>query len=400
MSVWKAAVLWSGGLLLTGWAAGVQAQTCQANADCPKGFTCEVTGGSTCASPACAPGEKCPPPPPCENMVYRSCQPGPCATDSDCAEGMVCYEQKIQACSGGAALPCLPGSACPEPAPPVCTEQSTRSCVPRYLLPCTDDASCGPGFTCKEELSCGCAGSAAAGAPTPQSNPASPAPAPDAGSSGSGFAAQRPVPVIDGGQAPPPNEPPLPAADAGVALDGGSAQTPPPPDTACSCAPSGQKRCELNEITCKQDSDCPAHFTCQNIAVGDDTPIAACDPAPGADAGACGAAPPLTPVQPVLRCMPPYADAVHDLGFGKAESASGSSTAQPVANGTPPGPSGGSTSATPPPAAAGDQAPASAAHAKACSVALPGASSTSREATWLIASCAALALSRLRRRRG
>jgi hypothetical protein len=391
MSVWKAAVLWSGGLLVSGWAAGVQAQTCQANADCPKGFTCEVTGGSTCASPACAPNEKCPPPPPCENMVYRSCEPGPCTADSDCADGMVCYEQKIQTCSGGTALPCLPGASCPEPAPPVCNVQSTRSCTPRYLLPCTDDASCGPGFACKDELSCGCAGSSG-GAATPQSNPA---PAPDAGSSGSGFAASRPAPAIDGGPAPTPSQPP-PAADAGVAVDGGSAQTPPPSDPACSCAPSGQKRCELNEITCKQDSDCPAHFTCQNIAVGNDVPVAACDAKPGVDAGACGAVPPPTPAPPVLRCIPPYADAAHDLGFGKAESASGST----VTSGTPRAASGGSTSATPPAAANGDQAPTTAVHAKACSVALPGANPASRELTWLFASCAALALSRLRRRRG
>jgi hypothetical protein len=395
MSVWKAAVLWSGGLLLSGWAASVQAQTCEANADCPKGFTCEMTGGSSCGSPGCTPGEKCPDPPPCENTVYRSCVPGPCAVDSDCADGMVCYEQKIQACSGGLPVACMRGAACPEPAPPVCTDQSTRSCVPRYLLPCTNDTSCGPGFTCQEEESCSCAGSSGS-AQSPPPNPGLPTPPPDAGSNGSGSAEKPPAPAIDGGQAP--TDPAAAQTDAGVAVDGGSPMQ--LIGASCECHPSGQKSCQLNEIACKQSADCPAHFTCEASAVTNVTPVS-CVAAPGADAAVCDTTPPQPPEPVVQRCVPPYADAVRHSGLGvvgKADSASSGSGPQPVATGAPGSASGGTSSATSPPANPSDAA--NEAHAKACSVAFPGANPASRDLTWLAASCAALALTWLRRRRG
>ena len=37
-----------------------QAQSsCSFDTDCVKGWTCQVSGGTACAAPACRPGEKC-----------------------------------------------------------------------------------------------------------------------------------------------------------------------------------------------------------------------------------------------------------------------------------------------------------------------------------------------------
>jgi hypothetical protein len=310
---------------------------------------------------------------------------------------MVCYEQKIEMCSGGAVPPCAPGAKCPEPVPSVCETSSQHSCVPRYLLPCTDDNSCGAGFTCKEQESCACAGSS--GGATPSSDPGAGPQAPDAGSgsSGSGFAAKRPAPAVDGGQAPLPSKPP--EADAGAPVDAGIALVTP----ACGCQPSGEKRCELNDIACKQDSDCPTHFTCQDTAVAD-ADGTDCAFAPGADAAAgCGSAAPPQPAQPVLRCMPPYAAVANDLrGVSKSDGEAGSVPQTPIFNGTPGSAAGGGTlgtthSATPPAdPSESDNGPA---HAKACSVSRPGAQN-GPGLGWFAAACAALGLTWLRRRRG
>src|SRR4051812_22417970 len=108
-----------------------QAQsTCAADSDCVKGWTCQVSGGTACASPACPPGQKCEAQPTdCVNEQYKSCLPGPCLADSDCASGMVCYTYTdYNYCPPSPS--CAPGQECPTPQ---CDGTSVSECVPRYL---------------------------------------------------------------------------------------------------------------------------------------------------------------------------------------------------------------------------------------------------------------------------
>lgn len=138
--------------------------SCSADTDCVKGWTCQVSGGSACTSPACPPGEKCEAQPTdCTPVEYKSCQPGPCRADSDCASGMVCYTHTDTDCAPSA---CAAGQECP---PPACEPKTESACVPRYVLPCSTATDCGPGFQCASSgEQCACSGSAPQPEPTPE----------------------------------------------------------------------------------------------------------------------------------------------------------------------------------------------------------------------------------------
>ena len=294
---------------LFGWCAlaarPAAADTCSTDSDCVKGWSCQVSGATGCATPACPPGVPCDPGP-CQNEVFKSCQPAACKADSDCAAGMVCFTHTESDCAPSV---CSSKDAnCPAP---VCETKTTSACVPRYLLPCTTAADCGAGFSCAQnEPSCGCSGSSGS-------------------SNGSGSA--------DAGSAGPGN------ADAG-------APVPPVPDPVpnCTCTPTEGQSCTALPVTCASAADCAAGWTCEATLTSSD--CATTEPGyPATDGGAPTPPPspePCTPSVSVKQCLPPYYSLVHNSGSldsstvlpggaapGKGETGSGSnnSGAQPVA---------------------------------------------------------------------
>jgi len=242
--------------------------SCSTDSECVKGWTCQVSGGSSCASPACPPGEKCETQPSdCVNVEYKSCQPGACRANSDCADGMVCYTHTESNCTASA---CAPGQECPTPS---CEPKTESACVPRYILPCTTASDCGSGFQCQSAgEQCACSGSA-------------------------------------GGRED--------------ASDGGA----PPPPEDCICEPSKELRCHAPTVICDEDSDCSAGWSCTATAPGSDCASAPA-PAPSPDGGAQGGAqgdgtppPDCRPSAPVKQCVPPYYALIQGTKGGARDSA-------------------------------------------------------------------------------
>ena len=163
--------------------------TCESDADCPIGFTCEAMelpcGGSdcipcTCACPAdadCPPCEcpECPEPEPCTPEVIQVCNwhPEQCKSDADCDAGFEC--KPIEECTGSgcacprcACGPCPPDQECPPcdcpdipcdcadvPSEPECHVIGAW-CAPKEQE-CSSDADCLEGWECVEEpVPCGC----------------------------------------------------------------------------------------------------------------------------------------------------------------------------------------------------------------------------------------------------
>jgi hypothetical protein len=318
---------------------------------------------------------------------------------------MVCYTEKSQSCSGEAAAPCKPGTDCPMPKPPVCEEQVRQLCVPRYVLPCVEDNDCGAGFSCKEQELCMSAGSGGAGGDTPKSDPGTPSSSADAGMSSARAApAFAPPPASDAGKAPPAGDP-IPANDAGSSGDGAT-DRPAPADASIDqdagqpiseCHPTGRKDCILLDISCTQDSDCPAQFSCQTIATTGSAGVACARPADAAgnaDAAACAdfAPPPVT--SEIKRCAPPYANAYRGAspGVDKSSSEAGGTVSSTAAD-------GGVPRATPTPDQQPAADPTAARHVEACSVALPGADRRGRDARAFALMSMLTGLVWLRRRR-
>lgn len=371
-----------GGLAgLTVLVSSANAQTCDADSDCPKGFDCEVTAVSGCTAPAPAPEPAGTRPacdagacaadagapamrPACETKEYRSCVPGECKADSDCASGMVCHERRIGTCQSAPTPACAPGFKCPDFVPPMCTETVEHVCIPRYVLPCQQAADCGDGFTCEAHERCGCAGStgsAGAAAPVPSTPASGPTPTPSADAGIADF------------RAPDPQPP--------------AAQPLPPPD--CKCEPTPEKYCKVIERACRADVECPANFYCQQSAPATNpaTPAIECDvPAGQGDAGVCAADRAL-PAQPppvnVYRCAPRFENV--DPDYGTANGGGTGGAGAPIPTSAPvPGQAPGKSPATAPPTVPGQAADAGMPvgesgeqaagphHVRACSVAVPG----------------------------
>ena len=275
--------------------------TCSTDSECVKGWTCQVSGGVACGSPACAPGEKCEEQPSdCTSAEFKSCQPGACRADSDCADGMVCYTHTESNC---APTPCASGQECAEQG---CEPQTKTesACLPRYLLPCTSASDCGSGFQCEpagEE--CECSGSAGGSDPS-------------------------------AGGAPPaaPSEP------------------------SCTCKPSPDLRCNAATVTCATDSDCSTGWTCVTVASTSDCASPAPNPGSGAQGGgATGGAAPAPDCRPsadIKQCVPPYYALVQGVKGGARDSAGtptlayGGATSSSESGAVPPTAANGKDSAT------------------------------------------------------
>jgi len=226
------------GLALLGLAPSAEAfDDCVTDVDCDDGLVCEEVGGSSCATPGCAPGEECPEPEPCEPEIIYGCVPAECETDADCGDsGLTCVEVSYETCMGTAVADCAPGEECPEPEPdpePECEVESESYCLPPWMLPCEEAADCGDSaFECVEIEMCSCSGG---------------------GGSGSGG--------IDG-------PPPVPSDDPGDPDPDGEGDDDDPDDLGddegdCTCEPSGVRQCVPTEIECEDDSTCPDGWTCE-----------------------------------------------------------------------------------------------------------------------------------------
>jgi hypothetical protein len=232
---------WVGALLAGGamaFASGsAAAQECSTASDCNEGFRCERYTYESCNGWACEPGDaRCPnpvPEPVCYDSEYTACVQAPCATDADCPARMACYAPRYYVCDGGAAgaggfaAPCAPGAMCPTPEPtepPNCYEEVGDSlCTPRYQLPCTVASDCGGGFDCIEATYYVCSGGGM-------------------GAAGSGTSTDPGMPVPPDMAAPPrPVDP-----------------------SECHEEPSGTFYCQLQDLLCAADADCPAGLSCQD----------------------------------------------------------------------------------------------------------------------------------------
>ncbi len=316
-----------GGAAMLG-AAGASAQECESDADCSTGLECTSYGqAQDCAVPAidCAEGEECPEPAPCEAKEIKACALPSCETDDDCPGGTVCHAATYERCSGASggsdpgaapAEPCPDGEECPQPEEPICetpeckeamivpvdceTVTEEPACVPVYRLSCSEDADCGAGFTCEEQISMSCSGSAGSGTP----------------SSGGGSDGD----PGDGDRAIPPEEEQ-------------------PSEPSCTSEPTGEFYCKAIVVECASNDDCETGWTCEE---NPSRPVcggtAGERPADSGDSGAFappadGETPPdgdqpvdsdcgVESTEPEMVCLPPF----HDVSVGRDAQADGEAT--------------------------------------------------------------------------
>jgi hypothetical protein len=190
--------------------------------------------------------------------------------------------------------------------------------------------------------------------------------------------------------------PPLPVADGGAGMpvppdDAGSLPTPAddsgtsPP--SCSCAPTGHSVCQLQNVTCAADGDCPSGWTCQA------PPTRLCAGIATADGGSipCQSGPPSAG-----SCVPPYWNTTVAGGGTIASKA----TSQDQVPGT--GGDAGAAPAVPPVAANPTGAGSVPAHSGGgggggCAL-TPGGSSSGGSETFLVAFASLLAIASRRKR--
>lgn len=298
------------GVVALGWSVPASAQDCAADADCPKGFTCEVSETTSCVDVACPEGDDS-----CEAREaectveeYSRCESIDCSADSDCADGMACETlQYDSVCPTGGATPDPGEEPAPDGADPVppdapaegeCEVEERNYCVPRYLLPCEAAADCGPGFTCEATERCSCSGGSSAstggGSSTTGGNAGMPEPLPpdDAGDA-------------DSDDAERPAEP-LPEGEDDGVDDGGV-------DETCECE-AGPVACQLVITECAANSDCPSGMTCE------DNPEGSCSFSDGEEE--CTA-------DPEKICLPPYIDLVQGGAIAGGVDSQAESSADP-----------------------------------------------------------------------
>lgn len=223
------------------------AQECTNDTDCGAGYRCETHEYESCSGGGmCAPDGECTETEPvCETSEYSSCAPAPCASDADCPDRMACHQQSYWVCdggmaggaggAGGAPAPtCRPDGSCDDPGSfpePTCWEEPGDSlCTPRHQLPCQVAGDCGGGFDCIESIYWVCSGMGSGGS---------------AGSADPGAGGGSPM------EPPPPTTPP----SAGAAAPG--------EEYECHAESSGQFYCQLQDLPCTADADCPSGLECR-----------------------------------------------------------------------------------------------------------------------------------------
>lgn len=225
-----------GGLALTPVAAaqaGCEADTCPAGFECLTGPTacvgiCEVPSDGE--EPVCYELE-------CDPEEYTYCVRATCVTDSDCGDDMVCHTTEQTLCPSTDPPILCAGDDCEntdyggtaEEDEADCEQTQQSQCAYPHELPCDTDAQCGEGYACVASETCWCSGG------SPQS--------PDipAGADAPGTAPPPPVGTVPSTPPPPPDEGDVPE---------------------CGCEPTGSNHCQVQEIECESDADCPAEWSC------------------------------------------------------------------------------------------------------------------------------------------
>jgi MYXO-CTERM domain-containing protein len=187
---------------------------CQVDADCGEGMICRIETYEVGCGFKCEDDGVCEADPECVPTTesYSYCEEKPCESDADCGTGRICIERTWESCTGGAAVDCDEAGNCTQTSfNEECTTESSAYCGYRYEAECTVSEDCGPGFDCVPNEVCWCGGST-----------------------------------------------------GGVSGEGGAASVPEEPmtDPECGCEPTGTNRCELQELACTTDADCPADFLC------------------------------------------------------------------------------------------------------------------------------------------
>jgi len=148
-----------------------RAQTCNTDADCGKGLSCQTDTTATTSPTICTNGDAgsiCVSPP--IGASPMTCQLAACASAADCATDMVCKTQPNSTCTGTAPVPvkCDPTTGCDAgeitPEPVICTDTTLR-CAYKWQQPCNVDADCGDGFTCHPSVIQTCSGSSGTATP-------------------------------------------------------------------------------------------------------------------------------------------------------------------------------------------------------------------------------------------
>ena len=232
------------------------AQDCTGDTDCGDGYRCQTDSYESCGGAiTCTPDGECTEAPgECMTETYSWCTNAICNVDADCPSSMACQAQTTWQCDGGGAgsgssaagagggsamggsgaPECPPGEMCNPPTETVCVEVPADSiCIPRYQLPCTVASDCGGGFDCLQSSNWECSGSAGTGGMAGgAASGGMGAPQPAGGSSGSAGA----FADADGGVAEPPSE--------------------------CHEVPSASYYCQLQDLPCSADAECPDGLKC------------------------------------------------------------------------------------------------------------------------------------------
>jgi hypothetical protein len=153
-------------LLLSARAA--QAQSCQDDSNCGAGYRCASQTGISCGrcpvfgsdagAAAFADGGLNPYDcdAGCTTFEWRYCARKSCEQDSDCPSDMRCNAVTYTSCEDA---PCKPGVDCAPDASVTCSEHTERTCTERYNIPCGVDEECGEGFDCNRDPYTSCWGS-------------------------------------------------------------------------------------------------------------------------------------------------------------------------------------------------------------------------------------------------
>lgn len=271
-----------------------QAAACETDEDCGAGYVCVTheweemdcdytmpdceDGDDDCLEEAERSMEDCE----TRTVAESFCERAPCETDADCGEAMVCIEHVDEWCTGSAMEVCdETGEQCEIiEEEEECGTEVHRECGYPYEGDCEQDADCGPGFSCIPREICSCSGT-------------------DMDTEGMDD-------EEDMGSDGDEGIPPMPEEDPGEPAPGDEGS---PPD--CTCAPTDVNYCELQQIDCETDADCPAGLLCSPAYS-----ISECQETPDGDE-IC------TEIETVSQCEPAgWYDEEYDKGSdGDGESA-------------------------------------------------------------------------------